>query len=349
MGLPDHRVLPNGPPKARLIMGLRPIVLVMILVLLGLGALCVIYTRSSKLQPIWITPTRYRDLKYTLRDHRNFTIVSAYFNLGTLRKGFKTTLSPGLYRQWASFLTRILNPLVFYTDDVEFKALIESGRAHLPNLTKVIYVKKRETFWAFSLRDKIQRIYDDPKYPKYYPGTVSADYSCVQHVKYELITDVLNRNIFPARYYAWLDAGYFRGISGSNAQYRLDVPHDFDDSRIAYTEIKRPKSKLSFHSVIVRNKLWVGGGMFIGTAQKLRGFFMQYQRAVELSLRLGIMNVDQTILCAMFTENGRKLVQPSVEVQPYRPPKGHNPWFYLGYRCLWRVKSTRDQDIGTMI
>lgn len=284
---------------------------------------------------------------YSTRDHRNFTIVSAYFNLGTLRKGFQATLSPALYRKWASALTRLHNPLVFYTDDVEFKTLIESGRAHLPNLTKVIYVEKRETLWAFTLKGKIQKIYDDPKYPKYYPGTVSADYSCVQHAKYELITDVLKRNIFPARYYAWLDVGYFRGISASNIQFRLDVPYDFDDSRIAYTQIKKLPRKLSFHSVIVKNKLWVGGGMFIGTPGKLRGFYQQYKRALELALRFGIMNVDQTIVCAMFTENGRKLVKPTVEVQPYRPPKGLNPWFFLGHRCFWHIKSTKDSATGS--
>ena len=46
--------------------------------------------------------------------------------------------------------------------------------------------------------------------------------------------------------------------------------------------------------------------------------------------------VEQHVIYAMYTEEGRSIVHPTVELQAE-----HGDWFNVGLKCLTRLNSTR--------
>ncbi|XP_064613396.1 uncharacterized protein LOC135477171 [Liolophura sinensis] len=267
----------------------------------------------------------------------NFTIVTAFFNLGSFRKGFWTTFTPELYQGWASVFGRMQNNLVVYTDDLTFKQIIEDSRLELKAQTSVVFIQNRSSLWAFQLRPHIQTIFADPSYPKHHPNTVLADYPCAQHAKYEVVARTIQDRVFPAAHYAWLDVGYFRDIVDQKFSFSLQVPGDFDDNKIAYTKIAEASLSVEPATLIKQNSLWIGGGMFIGTPKTLLTYFEQYKRAVHFFLSEQLMNSDQQMVYGMFTDKGRQIIKPTIELQLYTPQGPGNPWFYLGFHCLRKL------------
>lgn len=63
-----------------------------------------------------------------VKNTRNVTIVTAYWNLGTFQKGVGgLKFSTNTYFKWASTFKYLVNPLVVYTDCKEFKELMETA------------------------------------------------------------------------------------------------------------------------------------------------------------------------------------------------------------------------------
>lgn len=74
------------------------------------------------------------------------TIVTAYWNLGTFRKGSGNMhFSTETYFKWATVFKYLLNPLVVYTDSEEFKELKERLQSDRINNT-MIYLTSRTVF-----------------------------------------------------------------------------------------------------------------------------------------------------------------------------------------------------------
>lgn len=96
----------------------------------------------------------------------NLTIVTAYWNLGTFRKGSRNMhFSTKTYFKWATIFKHLVNPLVVYTDSEEFRELIERLRSDRVNNT-MIYLTNRTDFWPFRLLNDVRSVYNVPGYPK---------------------------------------------------------------------------------------------------------------------------------------------------------------------------------------
>ncbi|KAK7505753.1 hypothetical protein BaRGS_00003024, partial [Batillaria attramentaria] len=264
----------------------------------------------------------------------NLTIVTAFLDIGQFGKG-----TPGnkrdhrIYEKWSSAYRLVHSPIVFYTDSPAFGRHIQHVRRHLPDLTRVVHVN-RSQLWSFQQKDKIAAIYK-AGYPKHWPNTVYPDYTCVTHTKFELVEDAILKGYYLSDHVVWMDAGYLRDKAGeaanrsSSMYYVMEPPADFDPTRVMCGEIYQPNFNRGWRGIFRGNINWVGGGFFLGRVDLMLKFVRQYTKAVGLFLELHESNVEQQVIYAMYTKEGRTIVHPEVELQAVR-----GGWFTLGLRCL---------------
>ena len=70
-------------------------------------------------------------------------------------------------------------------------------------------------------------------------------------------------------------------------------------------------------------------------------FADEYKTAVNYFLSNKLMNTEQQLLYAMYSDSGRRVLKPDVEIQTYhRRVISQNPWFYLGYLMKEVVNSS---------
>ncbi|XP_055997897.1 uncharacterized protein LOC125647218 [Ostrea edulis] len=270
---------------------------------------------------------------------RDLTVVTAYWDLGSFKKGEKQTFTKSTYLSWASTFQYLINPIVVYTDSTEFRDLMFSLRAkgNLTNQTKIFLVSKRK-FWPFRILNQIQSVYRQPGYPAHHPNTVNAEYSAAQHSKYVAVADSAQRNIFNTSFFAWLDVGYFRDIVGTRKNFKLELPPNFNPNSVAFNRVFNSSMTMDPYRIFRQNVVWVGGGLFICSGKVGIEFEKLYQRAVLYFLRQNLMNTDQQVLYAMYSDEGQKVIRPNIGLQIYIPKVNYgNQWFYLGYLCLIKV------------
>ena len=138
------------------------------------------------------------------------TLVTAFFDIGSFQKGTEQIFAPSKYIEWIRAFEYIENPLYVYVDSEKYADIFRNiRRERYQNRTKII-VLDRSKMWSFNIKQNITEIFSNPKYPKYYPNTVLADYSCAMHAKYEVVKKSIETNAFNTKYFAWIDVGYFR-------------------------------------------------------------------------------------------------------------------------------------------
>lgn len=272
-----------------------------------------------------------------VKNTRNVTIVTAYWNLGTFQKGVGgLKFSTNTYFKWASTFKYLVNPLVVYTDCKEFKELMETLRSDRLNNT-MIYLLNRTELWPFQLVTQMKSVLDQPGYPKYYPNTVIPEYPAAQHSKYAVVAETIRKGVFANPYFAWVDIGYFRDVVERNVDFTLDIPPGFDPGKISVNRVEGLSMNIDPFTIFRKNIVWVGGGIFLGKGEALLQFEQLYHRAVKYFLDQQLVNSDQQVLYSMYSKKGREALKPNIELQLYIPKGSGNPWFYLGYLCRKEV------------
>nr|XP_022300792.1 uncharacterized protein LOC111108996 [Crassostrea virginica] len=278
------------------------------------------------------------DLNSIRGTNRSLTVVTAFFNIGSFPKGTPDDVRrTDNYAEWMRTYSYMKNPVVFYTDDETYIDFFSKNAS----LQFEVILVNRTDLWAFQILSNITEIYSNVTYPEYYPNTNNSEYTCVTHSKLQLLALTVQNKSFDTDYYCWVDAGYFRDISHIEKKFWLEVPDDFNKSRIAVTRVfDRDLEKYTAEDIILNNLNWVGGGLFLGTPEVILEFHDQYKGAVLRYLKQGKMNVEQHILFAMYTRQERNKYSIRVELQRYipgqRPVVNANYWFYLGY-VMYRV------------
>lgn len=272
-----------------------------------------------------------------VKNTRNVTIVTAYWNLGTFQKGVGgLKFSTNTYFKWASTFKYLVNPLVVYTDCKEFKELMETLRSDRLNNT-MIYLLNRTELWPFQLVTQMKSVLDQPGYPKYYPNTVIPEYPAAQHSKYAVVAETIRKGVFANPYFAWVDIGYFRDVVERKVDFTLDIPPGFDPGKISVNRVEGLSMNIDPFTIFRKNIVWVGGGIFLGKGEALLQFEQLYHRAVKFFLDQQLVNSDQQVLYSMYSKKGREALKPNIELQLYIPKGSGNPWFYLGYLCRKEV------------
>lgn len=256
----------------------------------------------------------------TLSD--NITLVTAYFDLGSFQKGRYSVNTRTKYKKWMSVYARILNPVVIFTDSKDVYDEFAKLRAQhsTQHITKMFLVK-REDLWAFQIKSKINKIFQQDGYPVHHPNTVIADYSCAMHAKIEFLQKSVDNNFFLTKYFMWIDIGYFRYEIDNNDLFGLSVPEGFDENSIAYSEVC-DFHEMTFKNIVWKNRVWVAGGANLGRFDVLTMFCNEYIDRVEKALEERIMSTDQQIIYAMYTDPKK----PSTKLQLCIAG-----WFCLGY------------------
>lgn len=272
-----------------------------------------------------------------VKNTRNVTIVTAYWNLGTFQKGVGgLKFSTNTYFKWASTFKYLVNPLVVYTDCKEFKELMETLRSDRLNNT-MIYLLNRTELWPFQLVTQMKSVLDQPGYPKHYPNTVIPEYPAAQHSKYAVVAETIRKGVFANPYFAWVDIGYFRDVVERKVDFTLDIPPGFDPGKISVNRVEGLSMNIDPFTIFRKNIVWVGGGIFLGKGEALLQFEQLYHRAVKYFLDQQLVNSDQQVLYSMYSKKGREALKPNIELQLYIPKGSGNPWFYLGYLCRKEV------------
>lgn len=262
----------------------------------------------------------------------NITLVSAYIDIGEFGKGTAGNKRDNkIYTTWSEPFSKVVAPLLFFTDSLSFSVHIQDVRRDLAHLTKIVHVNRSE-LWAFQQRPSIAKVYAG-NYPKHWPNTVYPDYTCLTHAKFDFILDALDKAYFPPTpYVAWMDVGYLRDIVNRAypTLYYLRPPNVSNVSRVMVGQVNHPDFHQPWQGIFRKNKNWVAGGFFLATRDVFRAFVLAYRRAVMSFLQLGESNVEQHVLYAMYTDSGRTVAKPDVEFHTIHSPN----WFNIGYQCL---------------
>lgn len=260
----------------------------------------------------------------------NITLVTAYFDLGQIRKGPFHTQDFAVYQKWSSAYKFVANPLIFFTDSEQMAELFLLYRKNLPkNATKVVLIKSDE-LWAFSKAKLIKKIFSDPAYPKFSPNTINENYSCTMHAKYDLLEKVIKEKWFRTKFLAWVDIGYFRNQVDETHKFHLKLPEDFSYQHISFTEINEFNKKLTPMGIIDENAVWVGGGMILGRLELMTVFISDYKEAVGRMLDEKLMSTDQQVIYIMYS-NKLPGFTPKIQIQTHTLHT--RDWFHLGRIC----------------
>ncbi|XP_063447277.1 uncharacterized protein LOC134726790 [Mytilus trossulus] len=258
---------------------------------------------------------------------KEITFVTAYFNLGKIMKGPFKTFNTQSYYKWMKNYAFMNNTIILYTDLEDLATNFKLERSHFQDHMTRIFLKKQNEFWAFGLKQKIEKIYNQPDYPKWYPNTVMASYSCAMHVKYDLLKEVIKEKLVNTKYLAWIDLGYFRG--NEKGVFTLQTPQNIKDDHIAFVQIDKFVD-MTPKQIMFSNSVFLAGGLFIGTPDYLLLFVEDYKKAVEGLITMSIMNTDQQVLYCMYSP--KSPFQPRVPIQRYYS-QSRWLWFYLGDIC----------------
>lgn len=269
--------------------------------------------------------------------------VTAYWNLGTFRKGpGNMHFSTKTYFKWATVFKYLVNPLVVYTDSGEFKEPMERLRSDRVNNT-MIYLTNRTDFWPFNLLNDVRSVYNVPGYPKNHPNTVIPEYYSTSRLnipktRWWPTPCVSNFSKIPTTLGSILDIFETKLIK---MQFELEIPPGFDSKSVSYNRIGEFSKNVDPVTIFRNTLLWVCRGMFLGTGEVLLQFEQLYHRAVLYFQDEKLMNTDQQLLYSIYSEKGRKALTPNVELQLYIPKGPGNPWCYLGYLCRKEITKTK--------
>jgi hypothetical protein len=150
------------------------------------------------------------------------------------------------------------------------------------------------------------------------------------HAKYDLMRLAVQRNYFETKYFGWMDVGYFRDEPKDGRPFSLGLPKNFDEQKIAFTEVYPRQPQLTSKQIVFQNLVWVGGGFFVGRGDVMLRWVGRYQSYVYKMLQSGLMSTDQQVIYSMFND---KLNSSSVKIQVYKADQAYHDWFTLGYLC----------------
>ncbi|CAL1534256.1 unnamed protein product [Lymnaea stagnalis] len=258
-------------------------------------------SKSTGLQRTTERPTAY-----------DLTVVTLYIPLGTFLKGFgKTYRTKDNYRTWMHTWAWLTNKVVAFfadSDDMEYFRKLRSAQ---PADRTVLIKVERSQLNAFKDYDKIRDIYSRPKYPKYQPNTVNANYSCTMNAKFDALQMTMDLGHVSTEFMAWLDIGALRNmlkLNRKNETFSLEVPQAFNDSRIGFAEVA-PHSRLvnaSPWDYIQKNHIWVSGSCLIGSKKVVQKFITSYKKTVQALLASNMSSTDEQVYGAMYSPQFRK-------------------------------------------
>ncbi|KAK6959860.1 hypothetical protein BgiMline_035033, partial [Biomphalaria glabrata] len=218
-------------------------------------------------------------------------------------------------------------------------------RSHLPPERTVLIRVNQSDLVSFKDYDIVNQIYSKPDYPKHHPNTVNANYSLTMNAKYDVLQMAMDLGHVNTKYIAWLDIGFFRTLlqetfRPKNDTFTLEVPFNFDDKKVAFTEVggRDFHKNLSPWDYIKNNHVWVAGGYVLAEQKVIRKFIHAYKRSYQALLKDNMASTDQQVIGSMYSP--QMIKDQEIEIQTYRCSDGqfqlHGSdiqYFCLAYVC----------------
>ena len=260
------------------------------------------------------------ELRIVKRRERIPTIVSAFFDIGAFQKGAEGIRTGATYRKWLVNFARMENPLVFFAgseDDIQLMRRIRSGTRHP---TKVELVC-RHSLLAFSQITRVEELIRNASFPTAHPNTTIAEYSCVQHAKYELIRHALTSDWIDTTHCCWMDCGKIFDVLGlrEDCCYQLLNRPELGPG-VHYSKV-RPCLPRSLGEIQSNNggdgEYCHAGGFFYGETEAMDKWCALYLTHALRYQSEGYVFNDQATLYAMVTEGLADIVTAHVFPEPW--------------------------------
>ncbi|XP_012941738.1 uncharacterized protein LOC106012666 [Aplysia californica] len=276
----------------------------------------------------------------------DITLVTMYLNLGKFQKGggnhFYTTEG---YLGWMKSWGWLNNTVVAFFDDDKILEVFRKIRSAQPPERTIIHKISRDELPAFKDFDKIKKMFAQPSYPKHYPNTVKAEYSCAVSAKTDVLDKVLTSEKINTKYLAWLDIGYFRLLTypkfyPANKTYKLEVPEGFKDDTVAFSVVNDHGNALEQKpwDIIRHNMVWVASGLIVGTPKVMQHYVKDFRAARSELLAQNMMSTGQQILASLYSKKMK--TQPSIGYSLYSCTEGQfgmyasdRIYFCFGFKC----------------
>ncbi|XP_064644484.1 uncharacterized protein LOC135498210 [Lineus longissimus] len=258
----------------------------------------------------------------------DITIVTAYFDLGTFRKGNKNSriFTKQMYERRLGEYGRLMNNVVAFFDDKHIYETFKTIRATQEKKTKIFLIN-RKALRSFQVIDKVREILSYKGYPQFHPNTVVPEYGCSMNAKYELVELAAKENVFNTSYFAWFDGGFFQNQT-DHLPFKLATPPGFDQSKVGYGQMLPLNSKLSPQEIFLTNQYSLCGCVFIARRDVMLRWTKLYRFYADLFLNRGLASTDEQVLYAMFSD---KIDKPTIRIQRYWERPAKNVWSVLGY------------------
>jgi hypothetical protein len=259
------------------------------------------------------------------------TIVSAYFELEPFPKGDQGVRDPAWYRGLLRGLALLANPLVFFAESEDDMQTVLRLRAER-GLPTMVAQADRTLMRAFERVERVRRSIASADFPLSPPNTTMAEYSCVQHAKYELVAEAIRLGWLRTTHCCWMDCGKLIECLelDSRCLYRIN-PATGDPRLVHYTEAA-PFGGGSLREIQTarggEGDYWLAGGFFCGETPVVDAWCHQYLAAALRYQEEGWVFTDQVVLTAMASAGGTSGIV------------GHrfsDPWFGLCRSLLERV------------
>nr|KAI8732796.1 hypothetical protein BgiMline_029521 [Biomphalaria glabrata] len=268
------------------------------------------------------------------------TMVTLYIPLDKSQNKFPTDT----YRIWMRTFGWMSNKLVaLVTDDTTMNHL-KKIRSHLPPERTVLIRVNRSQFGSFKDLDRVKKIFSQPHYPIHRPNTVNAEYPITMNAKYDALQMAMDMGHVDTDYIAWVDIGYFRNLlyvkTPKNYSFTLEIPLDFEDTKIGFSEVGPRVSHTTPWDYIRHNIVWVAGGFVLGKKPVIQKFIKNFKRAFQNLLNHSMASTDQQTIGAMYSP--QMIKEQNVKLKTYSCPKGRLQfqlfgsdlqYFCLGYIC----------------
>jgi hypothetical protein len=194
---------------------------------------------------------------------------------------------------------------VFFAETVEDMELVREIRRHTRHPTRVELVD-RATLRAFSQVARVRDSIRHATFPTAHPNTTVAEYSCVQHAKYELVAHAMTAGWIETTRCCWMDCGKIFDVLALSDCRRYQLQHrpEFDDG-IHYTR-SRPFSPKSLDAIQSGNdgagEYCHAGGFFYGRTDAMAAWCATYLEQALRYQAAGWVFTDQATLYAMLSE-----------------------------------------------
>lgn len=231
----------------------------------------------------------------------DITLVTAFFDIG--RGNINRANTPDFmtrqtdtYFEYFTNLAQLENEMIVFTS-TQFVDKVKQIRQHRP--TTIVTFDFDSKLSKF--RQKISEIQNDPQFISQVREDLrnnieywSSNYALVTNLKTYFVNKAISLNLIKTTMVAWVDFGYVRSPDVLNGVKKWQ--YNFDQNHIHFFSISKNCQLNSYNDVldyILNNKIYIIGGVTVGSQEKWQQFLPLLYRNQKELLNNGIVDDDQ--------------------------------------------------------